>query len=130
MKKLISLLLIAMMCISLCACGGTESSGGEDKETEILSMDMTEEQLKKYYDTTKFTGTPRIGKIKVYKVDKENNTATYTCGEIDTTLTKQTMEYVEGFNEGYFYRCILVDNNTPDNVGDDAVAYVFLKWFD
>lgn len=143
MKKKLVLTLATLMCISLCACGGSDTTNGDNKEdgvtqtvttekeeTEELSLDMTVEQMQGYYDTTKVAGTPRIEHIKVYEVDKEANTVTYRCNAIDTTSTKYTMEYQEGLYEGCFYRCIVVDNNTPDDVNDDIVAYVFLKWFD
>jgi len=78
MKKKLVLVLATLMCISLCACGGTESTSGnnnsetkteengftpnqpteetETKEEETNISDMTVEEMQKYYDTEKFIG--------------------------------------------------------------------------
>lgn len=85
MKKKLVLVLATLMCISLCACGGSDTTNGDNKENvttnqetdkdgftpnqateteetkkETVDFNMTVEEMQKYYDTEKFIGTPRL----------------------------------------------------------------------
>ena len=78
------------MCISLCACGGNESTSGDNKEdgftpeqvTETpvtteedkeISLNMTVEEMQQYYDATQFVGQPTLMKLHCTKAIEGSN---------------------------------------------------------
>ena len=142
MKKIICLLLVAMMCISLCACGGSESASGDNKENGFSPSQVTEkgeteenntetteeidvENLEKYYDTSKFVGTPRLVVMQAELVTENKEVITISplssqhdgvCAHIPNDNTLKSWAK---------YNCIITDNNTPDDKTDDELAYIF-----
>ena len=58
MKKIISLLLVAMMSVSLCACGGSETSNNENASNENTSN--KNEQTEEKSILTEYNGEPAI----------------------------------------------------------------------
>ncbi len=145
MKKKLALLLATLMCISLCACGGTESTSAnnkkeesgftpvittEEEKTEEIVDEIDKDNLEKYYDTTQFVGTPRIEDMQIsWKEDKK----TVEIGK----KNKETLEWevfcviekpksLTGMGSKHV-DCIFVDNNTPDDKSDDVIAYIFLN---
>lgn len=141
MKKRIVVFLATLMCISLCACGGTESTSGENKEDGFTPTVTTEKEekdteviidennLEQYYDTTQFVGTPRIEDMQMlWKEDKE----TVEIGKKNADLEWEVFCVIEKPNSltgmgSMHVDCIFVDNNTPDDTSDDVIAYIFMK---
>lgn len=141
MKKIFALLLVAVMSLSLVACG-TEKKDAEDKiqseETdggfvpnqveeneevaELAEEIIATEDLTQYYDATQYVGTPRLMRLKCIHAKLENETCLIMSNNI--TLTIAYDERLENYAE---YDCIVVDtNNTPDEDGDDTVVYIFM----
>lgn len=141
MKKIIVLLLVAVMSLSMVACG-TEDKDTEDKiqseETaggfvpnqveeneeiaELAEEIITTEDLTQYYDATQYTGTPRLMRLKCIHAKLENETCLVMSN--GNTLT---IAYDERLKDLAEYDCILVDtNNTPDNDWDDTIVYIFM----
>ena len=142
MKKKLVLVLATLMCISLCACGGNESTSGDNKEngftpSQVTEKDETEENdtetmeeidvenLQKYYDTSKFVGTPRLVVLQAELVTPSRETITISplssehdgvCVHIPNDNTLKSWGK---------YNCIITDNNTPDDKSDDELAYIF-----
>ena len=137
MKKRLVMILALGMCMFLCACGGSESTSGDNKEdgftpskpTETTEQEetqnetvdtsnMTVEEMQTYYDTTTFVGTPRIETLQAYvmgdKVLLENDNFAITIQDTSKSL-----------KDWKWYECIICDNNTPDDLEDDVVAYIF-----
>lgn len=158
MKKRIVVFLASLMCISLCACGGTESTGGDNATTqteesgftpnqptekeeivEEVTLDIDEENLGQYYDTTQYVGTAYLVKGYVWNSDKEENVTTIKIEGYGVVLDEETGEFLREVNEGGFleiayteelmehkyYYTIITDNNTHERFQDDQIAYVF-----
>lgn len=142
MKKKLLVTLAAIMCISLCACGGTETTSGNNKEEGFTPSQATEkeeteendtetlveidvENLEKYYDTSKFVGTPRLVVMQAELVTENKEVITISplssthdgvCAHIPNDNTLKSWAK---------YNCIITDNNTPDDRTDDELAYIF-----
>jgi hypothetical protein len=152
MKKKIVLILAILMCISLCACGGSEStSNSENKvveqnddkgngftpnqpsdtsnkvETEVENVvsEMTVEEMMQYYDAEQYVGTPSVKKMMFLYISGNDD---YYCfvDEADIFSGNLRVEYDERLTVGDTYKCIVCDNDTPDFTRDDIVVYVFM----
>lgn len=144
MKKLIALLIVAVMSFSLVACSGGSSENGvepstkeettettensneskEEAKEEVKEIDMN--NLEQYYDVSKFPGTPRAytGKV-VYHSESKNET--HIANAENSANDYFVCEYMKELSMDEEYTCIAVDNNTPDNADDDLLAYVFVN---
>ena len=152
MKKKLVLILAALMCISLCACGGSESTNGDNKEegftptvtteteetetkeeTITAPDNMTVEEMQKYYDVTQYIGTPRYATMKS---SPDENPKIVDLVEIDANgdkLHQCSIEMVgkpsdwmdEEGKDWKTVQCIIVDNNTPEDYTDDTLVYIF-----
>lgn len=138
MKKVMLGLVMVMMLMSLVGCGTVSNDKGYtpekiveeenfiEEDTEIkFSENMTIEEMKQYYDTTKFIGTPRLVILEAELVSNSKDVVTLAplssnhdgiCVHIpnDNTLKSWTRYY-----------CIITDNNTSDDKMDDELAYIF-----
>ena len=147
MKRKLVLLLTTLMCISLCACGGSESASGnndletkteensvipsqqteetEDKKETLSIDDIDRDNLKQYYDTTQFSGNPTLCYGIYYKF--KNGSASFeVCTLSGEGMGGIEMEPIEDLVDSHRYFCIMTDNsNTPDNISDDTLAYIF-----
>ncbi|MBQ8279298.1 MAG: hypothetical protein IJZ23_05605 [Roseburia sp.] len=150
MKKKLVLVIATLMCVSLCACGGTETTNSnnntestsvdsnsetkteqngftpnqptetEEIETKENASDMTVEEMQKYYDVEKYVGTPRLV------------TCRYMGGGLNPVAEEEGLtvyqieddDRLENFKK---YDCIICDNDTPDYQADDVVVYIFIK---
>ena len=132
MKKK-SLLLITIFSAFLCACGGKEASDRKEDPADISSI--TIEEMKEYYDSDEFPGTPYLGvaraqqeKLLGHWVLSVFNKETYpTDGESTDNHIFIDGDYVSDFEmeRRGVYDCILTDNNTPDTDADDELVYIF-----
>lgn len=156
MKKRILLLVAAVLCISLCACGGTETTNSnnstEEKQengftpvqdteidTEINKMfseneeEIDTENLEKYYDTEQFVGKPTLENVYMaYEHDSDTVLLRRKVSVgIDIEFSKEYFvekpSSLEGASGQKSVKCIIVDNNTPDDYEDDQIAYIFLE---
>ena len=143
MKKKLVLILATLMCISLCACGGTESTSGNNTDTstkkeesgftpnqvtetekeELLEID--ENNLEQYYDTTQFVGTPTLVYCLAQRNQVENIIVIGRMGD-DGNYYEYTIEYNDKI-KSRGYDMIFVDNNTPNDYSDDLIAYIFVN---
>ena len=97
-----------------------------EESTEVkFSTNMTIEEMKQYYDTTKFVGTPRIVILEAELVTDSMDVITLSplssehdgiCAHIPNNHTLKSWTR---------YYCIITDNNTPDDKMDDELAYIF-----
>lgn len=144
MKKVMLGLVMVVMLMSMVGCGETKKEGfvpEQVTESEVVTDNAKEnieevidtENLQKYYDTEKFLGTPYLvlcdscggpekgtldltGFTEVFNVelqDYERDSVTFIIEKTDT------LEY---FKKYYVIGC---DNNTPDDLSDDVIAYIF-----
>lgn len=148
MKKRLVMIFVMTMCVFLCACGGNESTSGDNKgngsttsqstekedtetkeDTTKVPDNMTVEEMQGYYDVEKYVGTPRYTKIS----SKGYNGDVIIFGEVDPNNQYNTIPFSQyefdknvefaGYDKTYY--CIICDNNTPDDLSDDVVAYIF-----
>ena len=68
MKKRIVMMLALGMCMFLCACGGNEKNTEAEKDTIQGPVSLTVEEMKEYYDTEKYVGTPRYVTAELYDI--------------------------------------------------------------
>jgi hypothetical protein len=139
MKKLVLVLgLMLVMGLSLVGCGSTESknevvNGGgftpnkpstetvvETETEEVVSLEMTVEEMKEYYNDNEFVGTPRIEVVKVLYDEFRKLWLIH----VDTMNADVPIENL-GLERDVHYNCIITDNGTPDNYRDDTIAYIF-----
>lgn len=140
MKKKLLVTLAAIMCISLCACGGTETTSGNNKEEGFTPSQVTEkeeteendtetlieidvENLEQYYDVTKFVGTPSYNECKIKVWDELGVVQINRMAE--NGVFPITIEDNGQLENGKTYGCIICDNDTPEDLSDDVVAYIF-----
>ncbi len=142
MRKVMLGLVMVMMLMSLVGCGETKKEGftpNQVTETpsgteEVLDDEIKEEiddvangDLKKYYDVEKYVGTPTIVKL-CFGGSKENGYYFYDRNssqgiKFDVEINDETNN-LKLWKE---YECIVCDNNTPNDVFDDVLAYVFIE---
>lgn len=137
MKKLVFGFLLVVMIISLIGCGTIKQeeqiseSNTENQNEEVLidteeSKETTDEDLTQYYDVAEYPGTARKG--KVYVVPLEGNTYSVDVYELNAQKIASKQYSSDKQLTGYMsYECILVDNNTPNDVLDDEIAYIFVE---
>lgn len=147
MKKIVALLLVAVMSLSMVACGtkSTETANNENNVVEKIENEEAEgfapaqveeesqevadvveevidtENLQKYYDATQYTGEPRFIENVVFVYNEEKNSF-YTVGNEVLTI----IPYDDRLKSGMAYDCIVVDNNTME-IGDDIIVYIFTE---
>lgn len=155
MKKKLVLIFATLMCVSLCACGGSESTSGNnnsetkqesstesnangdispeqvvDAEISIMGTvdEIDYENLQKYYDTTKFIGEPRALKARLeYTHSGDTMRVDYTMDDMETKLTWELEKPANLVGSlQASVTCIVCDNNTPDDYEDDTIAYIFM----
>ena len=156
MKKKIVFVLATLMCVSLCACGGTEPTNSNNSteenqengftpvsetevETEINKMfsenkeEIDTENLEKYYDTEQFVGKPTLENIYM-AYEHDNDTVLLrrkVSVGIDMDFSKEYFvekpSSLKGASGTRSVKGIIVDNNTPDDYEDDQIAYIFLE---
>lgn len=149
MKKKIVLFLATLMCVSLCACSGSESTSGdnnsetkteqngvtpsqpieeteetENKKETLIVDDIDRDNLQQYYDTTKFSGNPTLC-YGIYYIF--NGKASFELYDLSRKgIGSIEIEPIEELLDSHKYFCIMTDNdNTPDNISDDTLAYIF-----
>ena len=145
MKKQLILALTTLICISLCACGGSNTTNGDNKDDGSIPNQTTQndtqsdnkptendtticaEDLVNYYDVNKYPGTPRFVEkgVKILKVDTNNNKMTYRDCE---TEKEYETEYIGKVWDMQKCDCIKVDNNTADDTSDDTIVYIFSEY--
>ena len=145
MKKILVLVLATLMSISLCACGGSESTSGnnnsetkteengftpsqvtekeEVEETTTAPANMTIEEMQQYYDVTKYLGSPCYDECKIKVWDELGVVQINRMAE--NGVFPITIEDNGQLENGKTYGFIICDNDTPDDLSDDVVAYVF-----
>ena len=140
MKKLV-LGLMLVMGLSLVGCGSTESkepnknevvNGGgvaiekpvntetevETEEEVVVSLEMSVEEMKEYYNDNQFVGTPRVEVLEY--LHNEYLTCVYL--ESGECIVFDEVKECECYKH---YAFIIVDNGTPDDDSDDEIAYIF-----
>jgi len=151
MKNKLVLVLATLMCIALCACGGTENTSGNNTNTEteekgftpnqpietteqkntetqqevVNTSDMTVEEMQKYYDVEKFVGTPNVITMNFIYFKEKDAYGFMELGDNILARGRMYVEYNENLKVGQHYNCIVCDNNTPDDLKDDVIAYIF-----
>ena len=131
MKKVMLGLVMVMMLMSLVGCGETKKEGfvpEQVTESEVMTDDVKENiangDLTKYYDTEKFLGSPTVVTLTVAKV--EDNVATLFASVGDGFYSIK-IENTKNFKFKEQYKCIVCDNETPNNYLDDVIAYIFTE---
>ena len=116
------------MSFLLVACGtkDTETNAVITEEIETVVESVEEEvidtaNLEKYYDVTKYVGTPRLVK-DVWVAQSADKTVTTLSG--DRVLV--SIPYDDRLVDFEEYDCIVVDNNTEEYL-DDIVVYIFTE---
>ena len=138
MKKVMLGLVMVMMLMSLVGCGETKKEGFapnqvtetpndteevlDNKNDEIVNDDLT-----KYYDVEKYVGTPTLVKL-CFGGSEENGYYFYDRNssqgiKFDVEINDQ----INNLKLWKEYECIVCDNNTPNDVFDDVLVYVFTK---
>ncbi|MBQ7574476.1 MAG: hypothetical protein IJT23_09470 [Clostridia bacterium] len=97
MKKLITLLLTFIMCISLCACGGSKSSE-ETPEDIVRSKCMADVSIECAF-SYKDVKTPIVNIVTVSK----NGTDNYLCQGKVTIIDNYGDKYAGNFTAEYSY---------------------------
>ena len=143
MKKKLVLVLATLMCISLCACGGNESTNGnnnsetkqeengftpnqpteKEEETTTAPDNMTIEEMQQYYDVEKYLGTPRLEVLSTSFFIAEKNPETISL--VDDHGAQYKIAFTEELKPNVDYKVILCDNDTPKDVNDDVIVYIF-----
>lgn len=137
MKKMMLGLVMVVMMLAMVGCGETKREGFEPEqviestevndETTEETEDVATEDLTKYYDVEKYVGTPTLVKL-CFGGSKENGYYFYDRNssqgiKFDVEINNQ-IDKLKLWKE---YECIVCDNNTPNDVFDDALAYVFTE---
>jgi len=147
MKKRLIVILATLMCISLCACGGSEGTSGNNKGNGFTPDQTTvkeetdegnakieevidEENLEKYYDVTECIGTPRLAFYDIVVKDPERPMEIIVYNSKDDWINNKRclavqIEYNKDVPYGELCYCIITDNYTPDDTSDDQLAYIF-----
>ena len=148
MKKMILGLVMVVMMLGCVGCGKEEAKNVKEmaeiasenegfvpevvteKEpviTEEVEEVIDEANLEKYYDVTEFVGTPRLEKMRMeYSNDSNIVIITKQYREIDILLTYKIKKPNDLLGSGTItIKGILCDNNTPDDLSDDLLAYIF-----
>lgn len=136
MKKKIVLILATLMCVSLCACGGSKTTSDKkdlvNKDLTISDLEnMTVDEMKQYYNADELIGTPTMETQHFSCKGSDAETFTVRREILDDRLNiifekEYYIENTIGLNECVCPKyCIFVDNNTPDNYEDDQFAFVF-----
>lgn len=135
MRKLVLGLAMVVTVMGLVGCGTEDKGFTPDQVTEtpngtenVLNDDVKEDieeiangDLTQYYDTEKIIGTP---KLETWKV-KYWGGITQINRYIDNGHFPIVIEDNGKLEDGKTYKCIICDNNTPDDYTDDVVAYIF-----
>ena len=148
------MILLAVLSLSLVACGGDKSTSADNTNTEteengsvtsqttekdLVNKDltysdlvnMTVDEMKQYYNADELIGTPTIKMNYVSSKGKGAETFRVSREIYDDngTITFEKEYYIEntiGLGECLCpCYCIFVDNNTPDDYEDDQFAFVF-----
>ena len=130
------------MIMSLVGCGKITDNKGYSPEkivTEIeavespvtenekiqFSTDMTIEEMKQYYDVTKFAGTPRLVILQAELVTDSKEVITLSplsSSHDGISIDIPNDHTLQSWGK---YYCILTCNNTEDDFSDDELAYIF-----
>lgn len=135
MKKLV-LGLMLVMGLSLVGCGNAKeevvNGGGftpskpstetvvETEKEEVVSFEMSVEEMKEYYNDNQFVGTPRVEMVKVLYDELQELWLIH----VDSMSANVPIENL-GLERNAHYNCIITDNGTPDDYSDDEIAYIF-----
>lgn len=133
MKKVV-LGLMLVMGLSLVGCGNAKdevvNGGGftpskpstetvvETEKEEVVSLEMSVEEMKEYYNDNQFVGTPRVIVCNTW-LYKDIELRVYTDWET------YNVEPFKGCENNNAYYVIFTDNGTPDDFSDDEIAYIF-----
>ena len=120
--------------MSLVGCGETKKEGfvpEQVTESEVVTDDVKEnieevidtENLQKYYDVTKCVGTPRLEVLSTSFFIAEKNPETISL--VDDHGAQYKIAFTKELKPNVDYNVILCDNNTPNDLSDDVVAYIF-----
>lgn len=131
MRKLVLGLAMVVTMLAMVGCGTSKEEGFAPEqvvENEVVTdnvkeniEEIAEDDLTQYYDVEQYVGTPRI--------------ETFTClrsNENGTAFRNDNYDYIriaytDKVEVRESYDCVLVDNNTPDNIHDDVIVYVFTE---
>lgn len=142
------MIILTIMSLSLVACGGKETETAENEKdivekiqngevegftpiqveeesqevANVVEEVIISEDLNKYYDTTQYTGVARLETLMVIQCKIENETC--LVNENNASLS---IVYNEELKNHEKYDCIIVDNNTPEDISDDIVVYIFTE---
>lgn len=134
MRKLVLGLAMVMVVMGLVGCGTTDDKKDgfvpeQVTESEVVTDNVKEDieeiadgDLTKYYDVEKYVGTPRVETLTVYlwadtgNASVENDVLYFEITGVDKSLKNCRQ-----------YQCIVCDNNTPDDITDDVLAYIFTE---
>ena len=125
MKKLIALLLAAVMLLSLAACGGESSSAAEDTETQETAAEPEPEQTE-----AEETAEPEQEAVMLSvgdTIDNENFTMTFDSMEILDEYSYKTSEYSSTslyVEDGYKLLLLKghMENNSTAVISDSSFA--------
>lgn len=138
MKKMMLIGMVVVMMFGLVGCNKKEKDIVEKIQSEeaegFVPNEVVEEEtadlieevidtanLEKYYDVTKYVGTPRLEE-DVLIAHFEDEGVTYLVGAGAGVM----IPYDERLEDGCYYDCIIVDNGT-ETEGDDVCVYIFTE---
>lgn len=130
--------LVMVMMLTMVGCGNatvdkdngftpnqpSDTSNNVETEVENVVSEMTVEEMKQYYDTEQFVGTPSIKEMMFLHSESED--VYYFIDNADWFSGNLYVEHDERLVVGDVYKCIVCDNDTTDITRDDIVVYVFI----
>lgn len=136
MRKVVLGLAMVMVVMGLVGCGPTEEKKDgfvpeQVTENEVVTDDVKEGieeiadgDLTKYYDTEKYLGTPYSTVLEIFVPDSRGLQVKQRSAD-GTRVWEYHIEPNELLVYGQKHNAILCDNNTPDDLTDDVVVYIF-----
>lgn len=100
-------------------------SNTTDDNESINYTELTIAELEEYYDTTKFIGTPRVEEGFIATRHSNNTSVTIVDVAMIDHESAIEVDVPEGYSDVVY--CIVVDNNTPEDISDDKIAH---HWFE
>jgi hypothetical protein len=134
MRKLVLGLAMVVTMLAMVGCGTSKEEGFAPEqvvENEVVTNDVKEDveeiaidDLTQYYDTEKYVGTPYSTVLEIYGPTSRGLEVLQYSAD-GTRLWEYYIEPNEALQMWKHYNAILCDNNTPDDLTDDVVVYIF-----